>query len=70
VDPKTVVFGEVGLTGEIRGINRMEDRIREAARMGFTRCVLPRTPLRGGPRIEGIELIRVDRLPELMGQIF
>jgi len=70
VDPKTVVFGEVGLTGEIRGINRMEDRIREAARMGFARCVLPRTQLRGGARIEGIELIRVDRLQELMGQIF
>jgi len=48
----------------------MEDRIREAARMGFARCVLPRTQLRGGARIEGIELIRVDRLQELMGQIF
>jgi len=71
VDPKTVVFGEVGLTGEIRGINRMEVRIREAARMGFARCVLPRTQFRGGAATdEGIELVRVDHLRGLMEQIF
>ena len=70
VDPKTVVFGEVGLTGEIRGINQMEIRIREAARMGFTRCVLPRTQLRGGAKVDGIELVRVDHLRGLMEQIF
>ncbi|HQM91550.1 MAG TPA: DNA repair protein RadA, partial [Syntrophales bacterium] len=58
IDPKTVVFGEVGLTGEIRGINQMEVRIREAARMGFARCVLPRTQLRGLDRAASIELIR------------
>jgi DNA repair protein RadA/Sms len=70
VDPKTVVFGEVGLTGEIRGINQMEIRVREAARMGFARCVVPRTQLRGGPRVEGIELVRVDHIRGLMEQIF
>ena len=36
IDPKTVVFGEVGLTGEVRGINQMEVRVREAERMGFS----------------------------------
>ncbi|MBW2638066.1 MAG: DNA repair protein RadA, partial [Deltaproteobacteria bacterium] len=42
IDPDTVVCGEVGLTGEVRGVNQVEARIREAARMGFNRCVLPR----------------------------
>jgi DNA repair protein RadA/Sms len=70
IDPKTVVFGEVGLTGEVRGINQMEIRIREAARMGFTRCVLPRTQLRGGAKVEGIELVRVDHLRGLLEQLF
>jgi len=70
VDPKTVVFGEVGLTGEIRGINQMEIRIREAARMGFTRCVLPRTQLRGLDKAAAIELVRVGHLKELLGEIF
>ncbi|MGE5790513.1 MAG: DNA repair protein RadA [Syntrophaceae bacterium] len=70
VDPKTVVFGEVGLTGEVRGINQMEVRIREAARMGFKRCVLPRTQLRGLDKAGAIELIRVGHLKELLGEIF
>jgi len=70
IDPKTVVFGEVGLTGEIRGINQMEIRIREAARMGFTRCVLPRTQLRGLDKAGAIELIRVGHLKELLAEIF
>jgi len=70
IDPKTVVFGEVGLTGEVRGINQMEVRIREAARMGFTRCVLPRTQLRGLDKAGAIELVRVGHLKELLGEIF
>jgi DNA repair protein RadA/Sms len=70
IDPKTVVFGEVGLTGEVRGINQMEIRIREAARMGFTRCVLPRTQLRGLDKAGAIELVRVGHLKELLTEIF
>jgi DNA repair protein RadA/Sms len=70
IDPKTVVFGEVGLTGEIRGINQMEVRIREAARMGFTRCVLPRTQFRGLDKAGAIELVRVGHLKELLAEIF
>jgi DNA repair protein RadA/Sms len=70
IDPKTVVFGEVGLTGEIRGINQMEVRVREAARMGFTRCVLPRTQFRGGAKVAGIELVRIDHIRGLMEQLF
>jgi DNA repair protein RadA/Sms len=41
IDPNTVVFGEVGLTGEIRAIYQGELRVREAAKMGFERCILP-----------------------------
>ena len=70
IDPKTVVFGEVGLTGEIRGINQMEIRIREAARMGFTRCIMPRTQLRGLDKAGAIELVRVGHLKELLAEIF
>lgn len=41
VCPETVFFGEVGLSGEIRSVNRSEERMREAARLGFRRCVAP-----------------------------
>ena len=53
----TVVFGEIGLTGELRSINRAEIRIAEAARLGFQRCILPyhnRKGLGSNPQIEVI----------------
>lgn len=43
VDPGTVFFGEVGLTGEVRSVGQTDKRIMEAARLGFTRCVVPAT---------------------------
>jgi DNA repair protein RadA/Sms len=59
VRPDTVVFGEVGLSGEIRSVSNVDRRIMEASRMGFSACVLP-----GGAR-RAAERIRSDRLPEL-----
>jgi DNA repair protein RadA/Sms len=45
VDAGAVVFGEVGLTGEVRGVSNPEIRVREAAKLGFRTCVLPRANL-------------------------
>ena len=42
VRQKTVVFGEIGLAGEVRAVTQAARRVREAAQMGFTRCILPR----------------------------
>lgn len=39
----TLIFGEVGLTGEIRGVSHIEQRIHEGIKMGFTRCIMPKT---------------------------
>jgi len=66
----TVVFGEVGLTGEIRGISQTEIRIKEASRMGFTRCILPRTRNREGMQRLKIELIPIGSLKELTENLF
>ena len=41
IPPTTAVFGEVGLAGEVRGISQAALRVREAAQMGFTRCIMP-----------------------------
>ncbi|MCX5832147.1 MAG: DNA repair protein RadA [Deltaproteobacteria bacterium] len=70
VDVNTAVFGEVGLTGEIRGISRMGDRIKEAARMGFTRCIIPRTTSADDALFPGIQLIKVNNLRELFAHMF
>jgi DNA repair protein RadA/Sms len=52
VDPETVVFGEVGLTGEVRGVSNPEARVKEAAKLGFRSCLLPRANV---PRVTGFE---------------
>jgi len=45
IDGKTVVFGEVGLAGEVRAVTHIESRLREAEKLGFTRCVIPKNSL-------------------------
>ncbi|HWP46173.1 MAG TPA: DNA repair protein RadA [Candidatus Limnocylindrales bacterium] len=45
IDRKTVVIGEVGLAGEVRAVTHIESRLREAEKLGFTRCVIPRNSL-------------------------
>ena len=70
IDPGTVVFGEVGLTGEVRGIHQMELRIREAERMGFTRCIQPRTSPREVGKFGKIRLVKIRNIRELIENLF
>jgi len=65
-----VVFGEVGLTGEVRGISQMEIRIKEAARMGFKRCIFPQTTSRESYKEKKMEFIRVSNLKNLLEHLF
>jgi DNA repair protein RadA/Sms len=63
------VFGEVGLAGEIRGTTQATLRVREAAQLGFERCVLPRANLDPSDRAlaeSGCELIGVGALGEAL----
>ncbi len=63
VDAHTVVFGEVGLAGEIRAVPLVELRLAEAHKLGFTRAILPAMNLaRLDSRPPGMELVTVDRL--------
>lgn len=61
--PKLVVFGEVGLAGEVRPVARGQERLREAAKLGFERAIVP-TANRPRQPIEGLEIIAVDRLEQ------
>ena len=70
IDPGTVVFGEIGLTGEVRGISQMEARVKEAARMGFTRCIIPKTTSRDKMPTEGMNIVRIKNLRELLEHLF
>jgi DNA repair protein RadA/Sms len=65
----TVTFGEVGLAGEIRPVPYGEERLREAAKHGFRRAIVPAANVpRGG--IEGLEMLRVKRLAEAVEAAF
>jgi DNA repair protein RadA/Sms len=65
-----VVFGEVGLAGEIRPVPNGEERLREAAKHGFKQAIVPRANLpRRGSRVEGLEVRGVTRLAEVMGNV-
>ena len=60
------VFGEVGLAGEIRPAPRGQERLREAAKLGFSRALVPRANLPKKP-IEGMVTIGLDRIDEALG---
>ncbi len=66
IDPRTVVFGEVGLAGEVRAVSLPELRLAEARKLGFTRCVVPE---RNKARLSddgGLELVPVGTLTQAL----
>jgi DNA repair protein RadA/Sms len=70
IDPHTVLLGEVGLTGEIRGIGRADLRVKEAARLGFRRCVLPKSNVDRASNLKGVSVVGVGSLKEALDQVF
>lgn len=63
VNEGTMIFGEVGLSGEVRSVSMVQQRVNEAAKLGFTRCILPASGMEGlqipaGIRCEGVKNIR------------
>lgn len=70
IHPKTVVFGEVGLSGEIRAVSQVDARIREAAKIGFERVILPTT---NGARLkdsQGLEIVGVTDAGDFLDVLF
>ncbi len=65
---KLIAFGEVGLAGEIRPVVRGQDRIKEAAKLGFTRAIVPAANRPKQP-IEGIEIVAVTRIEEALAAL-
>jgi len=65
VDPQTFFLGEVGLSGEVRAVSQPEIRIKEAAKLGFKRCVLPAGSLKQ-VKVQGVELAGVKRVEEAL----
>jgi DNA repair protein RadA/Sms len=64
VDPQLVAVGEVGLSGELRAVPQLDRRVKEAARLGFKRCLIPKVSARVSPAPKGIELVPASTLRE------
>ena len=66
IDDKTLVFGEVGLSGEIRAVSQAPLRVREAVKLGFEKVILPKACMKAAGEIKGVQLIGVSNVRELI----
>ena len=69
IDSRTVIFGEVGLAGEIRGVSMAQQRVNEAARLGFNRCILPKASARDLKLPDGMTCLPVSTIREAVALI-
>lgn len=65
-----VVFGEVGLTGEIRAVNQVQQRLNEAAKMGFKKALIPAANLEGLSRPKGMQIVGMKHIEEVFKYFF
>ena len=64
IDEKTIVFGEVGLSGEVRAVNMPEQRVAEAKKLGFDTCIIPEVSMEAVKNIQGIKVIGVRNISD------
>ncbi|WP_274654099.1 DNA repair protein RadA [Paenibacillus humicola] len=64
--PFDVVFGEIGLTGEVRAVSRAEQRVKEAQKLGFKRVIMPEKSLKGWNPPSGIDIIGVETVSDAL----
>jgi len=70
VPRRTVVFGEIGLAGEVRAVSQPELRVKEAARLGFERCLLPASNNKNLEAPSGLMLCPITTAQEAIDQLF
>ena len=68
IDQKTIIFGEVGLAGEVRPVQRGQERIKEAAKLGFNRAIIPKANV-AKQKISVIEIIPVENLSQALSKL-
>lgn len=69
IDHDTIIFGEVGLTGEVRAVSHIEKRVSEAKKLGFKKCIVPNGNVKALKNIDGIEIIGVSSVKEAIYKI-
>lgn len=69
LDDKTICFGEVGLSGEVRAVNMAEQRVLEAKKLGFEMCIMPKVSLESMNKVTGIKLVGVSNVKEAVNYL-
>ncbi|MCL2396860.1 MAG: DNA repair protein RadA, partial [Defluviitaleaceae bacterium] len=69
-DPHMLIFGEAGLTGEVRAVANAQRRIDEGAKLGFNAAIVPRANLKGLKQPDGMKIYGVGSVGELLDLIF
>ena len=69
IDEDTIVFGEVGLSGEVRAVTMPEQRVSEAKKLGFKRCIVPAVSMKTIGKMEGIEILGVENVNQAMNLV-
>lgn len=69
IDDKTIIFGEVGLSGEVRAVNMAQQRIYEAKKLGFHTVILPKSNMKVMQTLDGIKLLGVGSVQDAMDYI-
>lgn len=66
IDDHIICFGEVGLSGEVRSVTNAEQRVREAAKLGFNKCILPKSSIRGMTKVDGVQYYGIDFVSDVV----
>ncbi len=67
IDDGLIAVGEVGLSGEVRGVSMIQARVQEAKKLGFTTCVIPSVSMEAVKEISGIRIVGVESLGDAIG---
>lgn len=69
IDEKTIAFGEVGLSGEVRAVSMADRRVAEAQKLGFETCIMPKVSAEAIKTISGIKIIGIGNIKEIINMI-
>ena len=68
IEEGVVIFGEVGLTGEVRAVSHVEQRINEAIKLGFKKCIIPKGNA-DNIKVKGIKIVAVENVEDMLNHI-
>lgn len=69
ISPRTIIFGEVGLTGEVRAVNMVEQRVLEAKKLGFSVCLVPQVNMKSLEKVKDIAIIGISTVQDILKYI-